>query len=304
MHWPYGIGLDVGVTSVGWAVVALDDMAQPCGFIRLGSRIFKRAEQPDTGESLAAPRRMARSMRRRIRRKALRKQDLYRLIEQYGLSTQQELSALFAAGHLEDIYALRTRALDEPVTSSEFARILLHLMQRRGFKSNRRTAGSKEDGALLRAVTQNCERMKEKHYRTVGEMLYKDPLFAAHKRNKGEGYLSTVSRDEIAGEVQMVFASQRSFGQTWATPELEAEYLSILLRQRSFDEGPGGDSPYRGGWSGRIGLCTLLPEQHRAFKNTPTFERFTLLQKINHIRVTENGQTLALSEDERAKLLD
>ena len=138
MRWPYGIGLDVGVASVGWAVVALNDKAQPCGFIRLGSRIFKRAEQPDTGESLAAPRRMARGMRRRLRRKALRKQDLYRLIEQYGLSTQQELSALFAAGHLEDIYALRTRALDEPITPLEFARILLHLMQRRDSKA---TAG-------------------------------------------------------------------------------------------------------------------------------------------------------------------
>ncbi|WP_317320763.1 type II CRISPR RNA-guided endonuclease Cas9 [Subdoligranulum variabile] len=303
MQWPYGIGLDIGVASVGWAVVALNDQAQPCGLIRLGSRIFPRAEQPKTGESLAAPRRMARSMRRRIRRKALRKQDLYQLMEQYGLASQEELSAWFAAGHLEDIYALRTRALDEPVTAQAFARILLHLMQRRGFKSNRRAANSKEDGILLQAVTQNRQRMEEHGYRTVGEMLYKDPLFADHKRNKGENYLSTVGRDEIAREAQALFAAQRSFGQPWATPELEAEYLSILLRQRSFDEGPGGDSPYRGGWAARLGCCTLLPDKKRAFKNTPTFERFTLLQKINHLRVTENGQTRALTEEERAKLL-
>lgn len=303
MQWPYGIGLDIGVASVGWAVVALNDQAQPCGFIRLGSRIFPRAEQPKTGESLAAPRRMARSMRRRIRRKALRKQDLYQLMTQHGLASQEELSALFAAGHLEDIYALRTRALDEPVTAQEFARILLHLMQRRGFKSNRRAANSKEDGILLQSVTQNRQRMEEHGYRTVGEMLYKDPLFADHKRNKGENYLSTVGRDEIAREAHTLFAVQRTFGQTWATPELEAEYLSILLRQRSFDEGPGGDSPYRGGWASKVGCCTLLPDKKRAFKNTPTFERFNLLQKINHIRVTENGQTRALSEEERTKLL-
>ena len=94
MQWPYGIGLDIGVASVGWAVVALNDQAQPCGLIRLGSRIFPRAEQPKTGESLAAPRRMARSMRRRIRRKALRKQDLYQLMEQSGLASREELSAL------------------------------------------------------------------------------------------------------------------------------------------------------------------------------------------------------------------
>lgn len=303
MQWPYGIGLDIGVASTGWAVVALNDLAQPCGFIRLGSRVFPGAEHPKTGESLAAPRRMARSMRRRTRRKALRKQDLYRLMEQSGLAGRQELSALFEAGHLEDIYALRTRALDEPVTPQEFARILLHLMQRRGFKSNRRAANSKEDGALLQAVTQNRQRMEENGYRTVGEMLYRDPSFAVHKRNKGENYLSTVSREEIAREAQAVFAAQRGFGQAWATPELEAEYLTLLLRQRSFDEGPGGNSPYRGGWAAKIGTCTFLPGEDRAFKNTPTFERFTLLQKISHLRVIENGCTRALSEEERAKLL-
>lgn len=304
MHWPYGIGLDIGVASIGWATVALDEKAQPCGFIRLGSRVFKSAEHPQTGESLAAPRREARSMRRRLRRKALRKQDFYQLLEKNHLPGKEELSQLFAAGSLEDIYALRTRALDEAVTPQEFARILLHLMQRRGFKSNRRADKSKEDGALLQAVTQNRLRMQENGYRTVGEMLYKDQLFAACKRNKGENYLSTVSREEIANEAQLLFAAQREKGQAWATPELEAEYLSILLRQRSFDQGPGGNSPYRGGWIEKIGPCTLLPEEKRAFKNTYSFERFTLLQKINHIRVQESGQTRALSDKERQKVID
>lgn len=304
MQWPYGIGLDIGVASIGWATVALNEKAQPCGFIRLGSRVFKRAEQPKTGESLAAPRREARSMRRRLRRKALRKQDFYKLLEKNHLSSKEELTQLFAAGGLEDIYALRTRALDEAITSQELARILLHLLQRRGFKSNRRADKSKEDGALLQAVTQNRLRMQENGYRTVGEMLHKDPLFAVCKRNKGENYLSTVSRDEITNEVQLIFAAQREKGQAWVTPELEAEYLSILLRQRSFDQGPGGNSPYRGGWVERIGPCTLLPEEKRAFKNTYSFERFTLLQKINHIRVQESGQTRALSDEERQKVID
>nr|WP_317400003.1 type II CRISPR RNA-guided endonuclease Cas9 [uncultured Gemmiger sp.] len=304
MHWPYGIGLDIGVASIGWATVALDEKAQPCGLIRLGSRVFKRAEQPKTGESLAAPRREARSMRRRLRRKALRKQDFYQLLEKNHLPGKEELSQLFTSGGLEDIYALRTRALDEAVTPQEFARILLHLMQRRGFKSNRRADKSKEDGALLQAVTQNRLRMQENGYRTVGEMLYKDPLFAACKRNKGENYLSTVSREEIANEAQQLFAAQREKGRTWATPELEAEYLSILLRQRSFDQGPGGNSPYGGGWVKQIGLCTLLPKENRAFKNTYSFERFTLLQKINHIRIQESGQTRALSDEEREKIMD
>ena len=62
----YGIGLDIGVASVGWAVVGLNSTGEPVGLHRLGVRVFDKAEQPKTGESLAAPRRMARGMRRRI----------------------------------------------------------------------------------------------------------------------------------------------------------------------------------------------------------------------------------------------
>ena len=51
----YGIGLDIGVASVGWAVVGLNGTGEPVGLHRLGVRIFDKAEQPKTGESLAAP---------------------------------------------------------------------------------------------------------------------------------------------------------------------------------------------------------------------------------------------------------
>ena len=40
MKHPYGIGLDIGIASVGWAVVALNENAEPYGLIRCGSRIF------------------------------------------------------------------------------------------------------------------------------------------------------------------------------------------------------------------------------------------------------------------------
>ena len=73
MKHPYGIGLDIGIASVGWAVVALNENAEPYGLIRCGSRIFDKAEQPQKGDSLAAPRREARSARRRLRRRSLRK---------------------------------------------------------------------------------------------------------------------------------------------------------------------------------------------------------------------------------------
>lgn len=52
MKHPYGIGLDIGIASVGWAVVALNENAEPYGLIRCGSRIFDKAEQPKKATAL------------------------------------------------------------------------------------------------------------------------------------------------------------------------------------------------------------------------------------------------------------
>ena len=304
MERAYGIGLDIGIASVGWAVLGLDGNSEPRGILRLGARIFEKAEQPKTGESLAAPRRAARGMRRRLRRKALRREDIYALMARQGLPDKETMSRLFARGHLEDIYALRTRALDGPVTQEEFARILLHLCQRRGFKSNRKGAAGQEDGKLLNAVNDNRARMEANAYRTVGEMFFKDERFAMQKRNKAESYLSTVGRDMVAGEATLLFARQRDFGNRWATPEFESEYLTILLRQRSFDEGPGGNSPYGGNQVEKmVGRCTFEAEEPRAARACYSFEYFALLQKVNHLRIQQAGQERPLNAQERGLLL-
>ena len=301
---PYAIGLDVGVASVGWAAVALDSKENPCGILDMGSRIFDAAEQPKTGASLAAPRREARSARRRIRRKRHRKERIRELMLSAGLLSEAELEGLYA-GELEDIYSLRTRALDQEVSRREFARILLHLSQRRGFRSNRSAASGKEDGQLLEAVSENARRMKDGGYRTVGEMLCKDPLFRDHKRNKGGDYRATVSRDLVEDEARRLFAAQRDLGNAFAEAALEEAYCAILLSQRSFDEGPGEPSPYGGSQIEKmVGKCTFFPEEPRAARASYSFEYFTLLQKLAHIRLLRDGKSEPLTEEQRRALIE
>lgn len=301
--YPYAIGLDIGITSVGWAVVALDREDKPFGIINIGSRIFDAAEQPKTGDSLAAPRREARSARRRLRRHQHRLARIHRLLVAGGVLSQAELGSLFA-GKLEDIYVLRVRALDAPVSPAEFARILLHIAQRRGFRSNRKSGTSKEDGELLSAVSANRTLMAEKGYRTVGEMLLKDPKYGYSKRNKGGKYIATVGRDMIEEEVHTLFAAQRSLGQSFASEALENQYLEILLSQRSFDEGPGKGSPYAGSQIGdKIGKCTFEPDEPRAVRASYSFEYFNLLQKVNHLRLICGGESLSLSDAQREVLI-
>ena len=64
----YALGLDIGIDSVGWAILCNHAEGEPIKVENLGVRIFDKAEQPKTGESLAAPRRSARSARRCLRR--------------------------------------------------------------------------------------------------------------------------------------------------------------------------------------------------------------------------------------------
>ena len=65
----YRIGLDIGITSVGWSVIENDINGNLVRIIDLGSRIFDVAEKTKDGSPLAKERRDARSLRRRLRRK-------------------------------------------------------------------------------------------------------------------------------------------------------------------------------------------------------------------------------------------
>lgn len=63
----YTIGLDIGISSVGWAVINNEQNR----IEDLGVRIFKIAEEPD-GKLLNLSRRKARNTRTRLRRKKIR----------------------------------------------------------------------------------------------------------------------------------------------------------------------------------------------------------------------------------------
>ena len=296
----YKIGLDIGITSVGWAVLELNNEDEPKRIIDLGTRIFDAAENPKDGSSLAKPRRDARGARRRLRRHRHRIERIKQLIKNSNLLTSSELESLYD-NVKKDIYEIRVKALDSEIDRFDFARLLIHLAQRRGFKSNKKSdANDKEAGSLLSAVEANKKLMAEKGYRTIGEMLYKDEKFKDHKRNKGDDYSHTVDRKSMEDEIKLIFKSQRQFGNPFATQEFEKKYLDIYLSQRSFDEGPGGNSPYGGSQIEKmIGNCTFEDGEKRAAKACFSFEYFTLLQKVNSIRLNTPKGIIPLNKEQR-----
>ncbi|MBQ1934614.1 MAG: hypothetical protein II370_06405 [Clostridia bacterium] len=143
----YGIGLDIGIESVGYSILELDSNDHPFRIERLGTRIFDKAEHPKDGSSLSAPRREARGARRRLRRHRHRLERIRGLIVSSGILTKDDLDSLYSAP-VSDIYELRARALDELISPEEFARVLIHLAQRRGFKSNRKSDAKSEENTI------------------------------------------------------------------------------------------------------------------------------------------------------------
>lgn len=61
--YKYSLGLDIGVASIGWSAVELDDDNNPIRIIDLGARIFKALDN-DKGKIYNEVRREKRGLRR------------------------------------------------------------------------------------------------------------------------------------------------------------------------------------------------------------------------------------------------
>lgn len=302
----YRLGLDIGTTSVGAAILNIDHYGEPNRIIDMHVRTFEAAENTKDGSSLAAPRREARGARRRNRRHKHRLDRIKALIQSEGIYTKEKLDSLYhAKGNvLMDIYQIRYESLERKLNNEELTRLLIHFAQRRGFKSNRKNEKKGSDeGKLLAATAENEKYLKEKGYRTVGEMLWKDERFAGNKRNKGGDYSNTFLRSQLKEEIGIIFERQKAFGSLYVTDAFSEKYLEILFSQRAFEEGPGEESPYAGNQIEKmVGKCTFEKEEKRAPKATYTFELYNLWQKINSIGILQDGVKRRLTDDERNKL--
>jgi len=87
----YLLGLDIGVQSVGWAVIDLDDAEKPCRLRRTGVRCFDSGVGSETqiemgkDEPPGAKRRQARQQRRQLWRRAQRQRRVFRALQDAAL---------------------------------------------------------------------------------------------------------------------------------------------------------------------------------------------------------------------------
>lgn len=248
--------------------------------------MFDKAEIPKTGASPTEPRRLARSARRILKRKSRRIQMIRQLLVHHGVMSQEELDKIYPLPKASvDIWNIRLEGLDRRLSRLEWTRLLIHLAQRRGFKSNRKSEKQEvEAGKVLSSIQENTQRLSS--YRTVGEMWMKNETFLAYdkRRNSPNEYIFNVSRSDLKQEIITLFQAQRKFFSEYASEQLQKHYLKIWEHQLSFASGHDILK--------KVGYCSLEPKERRIPKATYTFQYFATLDKLNNIRLGADFQPL------------
>lgn len=287
---PYTLGLDIGMASVGAAM--LTDQR----ILGLHVRAFDKAETAKEGDPLNKTRREARLTRRRIRRRAHRLLRLARLFKRVGLIAEARPEAFALAD--TSPWDLRAEGLDRLLAPTEWAATLYHLVKHRGFQSTRKSEAKDDEkaGQMLSGVSANQKHMAEKGWRSVGEMAARDEAFTTGKRNKGGAYTHTFARADLVGELALLFGKQRELSNPHASTEFEAAVHELLLARRP---ALSGDALMN-----MIGKCPFEPDEYRAPKASYSAERFVWLTKLNNLRISEVGEQRPLTPGERLTLID
>ena len=315
----YRLGIDLGSTSLGWAVFRLNDEGLPVALIKAGVRIFhdgrEAAKSGGVGAPLAVKRRIARGLRRRRDRMLKRKKRLMNQLIAFGFFPEDKEARKRLETLYPNPYALRAAGVERALKPEEFARALFHLNQRRGFKSNRKLdkepdagAGadtvkkSSEESAMKAGISDLRKTLKERHY-TAGQLFNERLGQGGRVRNRSvlvnkggkeqleSTYEMSIDRQMVADEFDAIWKTQAGFNPTLFNDKARDALRDTLLFQRPL-------KPIR------PGRCTLMPEEERAPLALPSSQRFRIYQEVNNLRISDDQMNeRALTLEERDKVV-
>ncbi len=315
------LGLDLGTNSIGWALLEAEN-GTPCRIIDLGSRIFTKAVEEKNPTPKNVKRRDARLARRVNQRRARRKQRLLNYLVKLGLlpkEIQGHTQPEIILNELGDPYQLRKKALGNKLTHHEMGRVLLHLVQRRGFLSNRKTLigdmvddpdvqevldelenkddisseRAKEETSFKKDINELRSTISELGYKTLGEYLASlDHHDCKRNRFRDGGHLRT-DRQMYHDELDLIWKEQIKHN-TIIGDEVKEQVENIIFYQRPLKLR-----------SDRVGKCSLEPKRNRARIARLECQRSRYLQDINHLRYFDpyHEKEHELRTEERDKLI-
>ena len=298
------LGFDIGVASIGWALVE-DSVLKECGV-----RIFTKAENPKDSSSLALPRRKARSARRRLARRKARLNELKRLVAaEFGLNLEDFLAnagelprAYGTSSETKSPYELRFEALNRKLEPLEFARVILHIAKHRGYgNKHAKDSNDAESGKVTNAIKQNADIMSQKGYKSVGEYLYKEfyqqkrdlsekspkNVFATQEfqnvRNKKDNYARCVDQSELKRELELIFKTQKRLGWKFSEKKYQIFDENRKIKEADFEsavmEVAFLQRPLKS-FADKVGKCTFFADEFRAPKDSLSAMEFVALTRI------------------------
>ncbi len=306
------LGLDLGTNSIGWALI--DETKNQ--IIGMGSRIFP-AGVNDLGQgkkevSKNAGRTDARGKRRQFFRQRLRKRFILKILSENGLCPipPEDLKPWDAKTVFPKLigwfklnpYELREKATHSQISLEELGRVFYHMIQRRGFQSNSRSAG-KEDGTIYDGKPKEGkiginDTRNSIANKTLGSYLYE----ISPKEN--EAYIENLERIRNRYTTRQMYIDE--FEEIW---EVQKEFHKKLNKELKTKiggrkkEGYDHDGvlfhqrPLRS-QKHLVGNCTLEPKKTKTPISTIIFEEFKIYQWVNTVECNERK----LSSEDRELL--
>jgi len=331
------LGLDLGVGSIGWCLIALDAQGDPAEILGMGSRVVPLTNLGDDkafskGKAFTAnqKRTARRTMRRGFARYQLRRYRLRRELEKVGMLPDAALIQL----PLLELWELRERASTAGgrLTLPELGRVLCHINQKRGYRHVKSDAAAivgdegekKKDSnsAYLAGIRANDEKLQDEH-KTVGQ--YFAEQLRQNQSESPTGGISYRIKDQIFSrqryidEYDQIMAAQRVH-----YPDiLTDEFIRMLRDEVIFMQRPLKSCKHL------VSLCEfekqekvmrvqqddgkggrLLVERRVKFgpkvapKSSPLFQLCRIYEAVNNIRLTRpDGSPRDITPEERAKIV-
>lgn len=281
-------GLDMGSTSIGFAVVDIDEAGAKGSILRMGSRIFPEARDSD-GTPFNQQRRVKRMMRRQTRRRKERRRALNEALCGMGLLPPFS-SPEWAKCMSADPYPLRSRALTEALTPYELGRSIYHLAKRRHFKGRdfdddgANNAGEGADEKKAKTNRDNTLQTLKAEGKTLGSWLATKPA-GERKRN------IHATRDVVDDEFRQLWLTQSRYHPCLREPNFIGEIENIVFSQKPVF------------WrKSTLGKCRFEPGAELCPKASWLSQQRRMLEKLNNLSFA-GGNARPLDPDERAAIL-
>ncbi len=214
------LGLDLGTNSIGWAVVnEAENENEMSSIVKLGVRVnpltVDEQQNFEKGKPITtnADRTLKRGMRRNLQRYKLRREHLVETLKSYGFISDDTVLAETGNRSTFETYRLRAKAATECITLEEFARVLLMINKKRGYKSSRK-AKNEEEGQLIDGM-EVAKRLYDENL-TPGQLMLQ--LLEAGKKNMPDFY-----RSDLQAEFDHIWEFQKQFYPDILTDALKQE---------------------------------------------------------------------------------